>query len=322
MDDSDVPESGTVATAMCLWCGADRAVDVAICPTCRHAWVDATISEVRDGKLETVATPAPEPPPVTAWWRRRWMPFAIAGLAVLVYGIVFWVMWDGTQVEETASDTTLAPTTSLAAPATTAPPSTTPPSTTSSTTTTTTTTTTTAPPIPEIGPAIDPGDLTLGAFALGPLRLRTENDDAVGRLVATFGQPDERFPVGENWGLCPTDTGRALRWGHLSVILREDPEGEVLVGYRQVHNPAVADSVATATLRSISGLALGDTQDRLQLLYANVVTDTGDDGTTTFLVARSSDKRTLLWGTLSSGADPVVTSINSPRPCDGGPFAP
>jgi hypothetical protein len=113
-----------------------------------------------------------------------------------------------------------------------------------------------------------------------------------------------------------------LRWGHLSVILRDDTDGAALVGFRQSDNPAVTEVDATAALRSISGLALGDAEDRLQELYASVTTGSLDDGTPIFLVQRSSDKRTLLWGTLSNGADRVVTSINSPRPCDGGPFAP
>jgi len=328
MDDSVAPGTDAPHTATCLWCGADRPVEVDICPTCRHTWIDATIDEARDGKLEALAAPATEPDPAVVWWRRRWMPIAVAGLVALVYGVVFWVMWDGTQGDQSANETTAAPTTSLAAPASTAAPdSTAPPPTAPSTTTTTapttttTTTTTTLPPIPEVAPAIDTADLTLGAFALGPLRFRAVDNDAAGRLVATFGQPDERFSVGENWGLCPTDTGRALRWGHLSAIFRTEADGEALVGYRQTDIPAAADSAATADLTSISGLALGDTKDRLELLYANVANDTLDDGTPVFLVLRSSDQRTLLWGTLTSDPNPVVTSINSPRPCDGGPFA-
>jgi hypothetical protein len=328
MEVPEAPESETPRIARCLWCGAERPVDVDTCPTCHNAWIDATIDEARNGRLEAMAPSVAERAPAVAWWRRWWMPVAVAGLAALIYGVVFWFMWDGTQPDQTATGTTLAPTTTLAtptsteAPASTVTPAPTAAPTTTSTTTTTTTTTTTLPPIAGVPPAIDVADLTLGAFALGPLRFRAVDGDAAGRLVATFGQPDERFPVGENWGLCPTDTGRVLRWGHLRIILRDDPEGEALVGYRLTDEPAAADSTETLLLRSLSGLALGDGRDRLELLYANVVIDTLDDGTPVYLVLRSSDGRTLLWGTLSTDADPVVTSINSPRPCDGGPFAP
>ncbi len=319
METSDETHEDQPTTGTCLWCGADRPVDVDVCPMCEHAWIDATIDEARQGKLETVAAPTPAVKEKRPWWRRKWMPLAVAAVVALVYGVVFWVMWDDTQPDKVAATTTLATTA-----ATTAPPedNTTSTSlatttTTTTSTTTTTTTTTTLPPIPEVGPALDVDSLTLGAFALGPLRLGSETNEATGRLVATFGQPDEQFPVGENWGLCPTDTGRALRWGHLNVILTEGPDTETMVGYRL---EAREDDSPTAGLRSLSGLALGDPLTRVQALYANAVTDSLDDDTPIFIVLRSSDRRTLLWGTLSDDDDPVVASINSPRPCDGGPF--
>ena len=324
MEEDSTEPSRAEPAATCLWCGAERPVDVDVCPTCEHAWIDATIDEARGGRLEALERP-PEPPPRRRWWRRRWLPLALAALAALVYGIVFWVMWDGTQPAAVAAPTTVPGLTATLAPSTAPDPtiasSTT--TTTTSTTTTTTTTTTTLAPIPEVLPAFNSADLTLGAFALGSLRFGNPNDASAGRLVATFGQPNDRFPVGENWGLCPTDIGRALRWGRFSVILREEPGGEVLAGYRHVTGAGLdGESPAADELRTISGLGLGDTLQTLQGLYSTFATDTLDDGTPIYLVLRSSDRRTLLWGELSADDEPSVLSINSPRPCDGGPFAP
>jgi hypothetical protein len=164
----------------------------------------------------------------------------------------------------------------------------------------------------------------LGAFALGPIRFGSVDGDVPGRLAATFGQPDGRFPVGENWGMCPGEEARALEFGFLSVILRSEPDGEAVVGFRVRQRADAADFAdhPSANLQTISGLMLGDPLSRATTLYASVETAELDDGTTIYLVLRSSDQRTLLWGELSDEPDPLITSINSARPCDGGPFGP
>ena len=162
--------------------------------------------------------------------------------------------------------------------------------------------------------------MDLGAFALGPLRFGSSGDYAAGRLVATFGQPDFRLTADESWGLCATATGRVLQWGGLSAIFRQDGDSEIFVGYRYVGAPIEGGE----GLRTISGLEPGATLDAAQARYLSSVITTGtlEDGTAIFLLLRSSDHRTLLWGPLG-GADeaPTIEGIYSYRSCDRGPFA-
>lgn len=206
-------------------------------------------------------------------------------------------------------------------PATTVPASTTVPVTTAPphSTSTTTTTTTTLPPLPASEP-LSADSVNLGAFALGPLRFGSSGDYAAGRLVATFGQPDSRLTADESWGLCATATGRVLGWGGLSAIFRQDGDREFFVGYRYEGAPIDGSD----DLQTISGLEPGMTLEAAQARYLSSVITTGtlEDGTAIFLLLRSSDRRTLLWGPVG-GTDeaPTIEGIYSYRSCDRGPFA-
>ncbi len=248
---------------------------------------------------------------------RWWIPLGIALAVLVVYAIVFSVLLSRSGTEEIAAPVT---TSSRAVePSTT---STTVATTTTTTVATTTTTTATLPPLPASATTIAIEDLELGAFQIGPIEFGDRDVDAAGLLVASLGQPDTYFPVGENQGLCPTDEGRALVWGPLTAIFRTDDGVEVLAGYTfDGAAPAAADHPATS-MRTLSGIGLGDTKNALELAYAQsrVVFEplSGQDG---FIVLRSSDDRTLLWGTLDGAEPPAVTLLGSPRPCDGGPFA-
>jgi hypothetical protein len=138
--------------------------------------------------------------------------------------------------------------------------------------------------------------------------------------VATFGQPQARLEAGETWGLCPAATGRVLQWGGLSAIFRDDGDREVFVGYRYDGPPAVG----SAGLHTISGLEPGMTLAEAQAVYPSSVITTGtlEDAGQIFLLLRSSDRRTLLWGPLSTGDEPTtIEGVYSYRSCDRGPFA-
>ena len=201
------------------------------------------------------------------------------------------------------------PTETTVAPATTQPP------------TTTTTTTTTEPPIQALGDPIALEDLTLGAFSLGPLDFGDADISALGRLVATFGQPDDVTPIGEAEGLCPTESGRSARFGWLTVLVRDEAGTEVLVAYRLEEPVDAVPGHPTADLRTISGAAIGDTSAEWNAIYGTSIVRTGEvDGSPVLLLLRSSDERTLLWGPLSQDEPTVMLGIYSPRPCDGGPF--
>ena len=270
--------------------------------------------------------PPPSPPPPAApskpvsWW----IPVSIAVVVLVVYAVVFGVLLNrtGGDVAVTVVTTTAASSSTTAAAAepasTTVAPSTT--RITSTTTATTTTTTTTLPPIPATGEAVAIGDLGLGASQLGPLQFGDATDDAAGILATTFGQPDTYFSVGEEFGLCPTERGRAILWGPLTAIFRDENATEVLVGY-SVDNVAPGQGAHPASqLRTLSGIALGDTVDDIESAYSRV-TYQPVDGEDAFLVLSNADGRTLVWGLLSDDDPAEVLSISSPRPCDGGPFS-
>jgi len=256
----------------------------------------------------------PEPPPPVARDRRGWwVALAVAAAVLSLYLIVFVLLLNDGNGEPVAITSTTT-TSSTTTPATT--------TTTSATTTTTssTTTTTTIPPIDPVGDPIPLTDLELGAFALGPLDLATDSTDALGRLAATLGQPEATAEAGEADGLCPGTTGSTYRWSGLTTIFLDVDGGQALVGYRLAPAPdgAAADTDQLATL---SGLRLGQTVGDIRSIYANSrVTIIDHAGTPHFVLQRSSDDRTLLWGPVTSSDDAgIVEGISSPLWCDDGP---
>lgn len=318
---------------ICVFCGTPRPTSKPICPTCGRTWIDTRVGEDLPPLVPTAAPPAEpaadsEPPtvPITGpeaapgkGLRHPWGLAAavIAGVAV-VYAIVFgFIIEDGGGGQAAPATTT----TTTAAPTTTSPgtTTTTTTSTTAPTTTTTPPTTTTVPPIAAVGSPIAIQDLTLGAFALGPLRFG-ETDSSLGRLVASLGQPDALRAAGPDDGLCENEPGIAATWGGFTAILTGDESAGVLVGYRL--DDTAPDS-PTHAMRTISGLALGDTLARLASIYVeSPSTVTTIDENPYFLLLRSSDNATLLWGPVSgAGPDGVIEGIYSRRSCDRGPAA-
>ncbi len=320
--------------SLCVFCGTSRRDSVALCPNCGRPWIDqvpaeaavsaplvrrgeagiATIS--KDGKAtEVPPLPAPSPPPNrTPWFIAAAVVIGAIALYVLFFGV--WISGDG-EVDPTATvsvpPTTVTSTTPPQTTATTAAPTTT------TSTTTTSTTTTTLPLIPATGEAVPLDELTLGAFALGPFEFGDSGSGALGRLVQTFGQPDAIFEPDDDWGVCSNDEGRVVRFGWLNAILADD----VLVGYR-LAEPEDGSLHPTARLTTVSGARIGDSLDRLRDIYIDSNINTtefeGGDG---FILVRSDDARTLLWGPLTSTADSGrILGIYSPLPCGGGPFLP
>ena len=163
-------------------------------------------------------------------------------------------------------------------------------------------------------------DLELGATQLGPLQFGDATVDAAGRLVTALGQPDTYFEIGEEFGLCPTETGRAILWGPLTAIFRDENGTEVLVGYDLTDTDTNADSHPAGQLQTLSGIAIGDTVGDIDSAYSSVAYQT-NDGRAIFLILSTKDSRTLIWGLLTTDDPAAVLSISSPRPCDGGPFS-
>lgn len=322
-----------IREGLCVYCGTARPVSRPICPQCGRTWIDTKIGEdlppltpeiVAASKEERQAlvVAGAESERALAEARRPWglLAGALIGLAAIV-AILIAVNGgeDGDQPVAGSNPTTTQATTTDA-PSTTAD-NTTPAPTTSSTTstattTTTTTTTTTIPPIEPEGAAVPLEELTLGAFALGPFRFDT--GAYLGRLVATLGQPDAKTAAGIDLGLCPDEQGSAYTWGALTAIFRDEGEEEILVGYRL---DDTGTEHPTQQIASRSGLQLGHTIEKLDAIYLQSGLAIEEiDGAPTFLLLRSSDDATLLWGPVSgSRATDVVQGIYSPRSCGGGP---
>jgi hypothetical protein len=156
-------------------------------------------------------------------------------------------------------------------------------------------------------------DLAFGDFA----------DISIGRLVSSFGEPDQdtgwQVSTGE-WGVCTGEPERVIRFGPFAAIVTTDGTTEVFNGYRQDLSFGGIDSDASQ-LTTLSGLKAGDTVETLQTIYATedvtFVTDsTGDE----FFELRGADTGTLLlWGPVR-GTDPdsLVVGIFAPDVCDRG----
>jgi len=207
--------------------------------------------------------------------------------------------------QATATTQATAPPTSAPAPTTTAPPP------------TTTSPTTTIPALSLIGASGDPvvtSRLTLKAGGIGPIETGTPAQEALGRLVASLGAPEEVGVAGTEHGLCEGDDGRYVRWGQLTVIVLGTVADGTFVGYRYQEPPVPTSLINLATP---SGIRLGDDVATLNETYASfTITYETVAGATTFRLFE--DAELLLWGPVSSTDDNGrIEGIYSPAACDG-----
>ncbi len=249
---------------------------------------------------------APDPSQRFVWL----IPALIAGAAVIVVALFGFGVLDG----ETEPEAAAAPT--VAATATTAPSTTTTtqaPTTTAAPTSTTTTTTIPDPAdIPPVGNPISMSSLTLKAGGIGPVVFGDEALDAIGRLVASIGRPEETGIADETLGLCPGDDGRFVRWAGLTAIVSGALEDGAFVGYRYEEE---AVPIMHLDLATPSGLRLGDPVSLLNETYAAYQIDYVSDSGANFFQLSDADGL-LLWGPVSSIEDSGrVEGINSPDPC-------
>ncbi len=321
---------------LCVYCGTRRPVTKPICPKCKRTWIDTKIGEEIPALTPAIVAASVEerqtssevdmPPPPDEVRSRPWglLVGVLIGLAIvwLLLTGIFGDNGDDSQATATSTtQTTGASTTVTTEPSTTTEPptTTTTAATTTTTSATTTTTTTTLPPIEAEGVAIPIDDLTLGAFALGPFAFDA-GVPYLGRLVATLGQPDASSAAGEEVGLCADEDGVTYTWDGFTAIFRVENDTEILVGYRLVQTGSDHPS---QSIRSRSGLRVGDTVEKLDAIYLQSGLAFEEiEGSTHFLLLRSSDEVTLLWGPVTSNeASGIVEGIYSPRSCDGGPIA-
>ena len=237
------------------------------------------------------------------------IPALIAAAAVIVVALFAFGFLDDNTEPASAPEavaapvpTTAAPTTTTQAPTTTAAPS-------------TTTTSTTIPGLASIEPvgnAIPMSSLTLKAGGIGPLVIGDAAPDAIGRLVASLGRPEEVGVAGPELGLCAGDEGRYVRWAGLTVVVTGTLADGVFAGYR-FEEPAVP--TMHLDLATPSGIRVGDPLSALNEVYAAYQIDyVSDGGTELFRLA--DEEGLLLWGPVSSIEDSGrVEGIHSPNAC-------
>lgn len=225
-------------------------------------------------------------------------------LLVGVLAFWMWLAFGGSGSTETTT-TSMAPettTTTVAETTTTAP----------ATTTTVLVTTTTVPypppsAWPPVGDPIDQEDLTLEAAGVGDVEFGTALSEVAGIFTSSLGEAEAS---GDD-DACDANTGYWLQWGPLRAIFDGYGDGSTFIAYRYEDNGGTAD----VELTTLSGLALGDTVEQLQDIYAAyTVTFEVIDGADHFRL--SDGNELLLWGPVSStDADGVVQGIYSPTLC-------
>lgn len=188
--------------------------------------------------------------------------------------------------------------------------------------TTSTTAAVVADPYTAVGQPMSLDDLKLQTGGLGSIALGSNAADAVGRLVATFGQPtSDTGPIvstGE-YGACQGGMVRIVKFGALAAVVIIDQDGtETFAGYRLDLTYDGAATSQAVELETLSGMKVGANVGQLRQIYSGfdveVVTDP-DYGRVFEL--RGGSGNLLLWGpvsdTGSEGTD-LVMGIYSADP--------
>ncbi|MEN8234831.1 MAG: hypothetical protein ABFR89_07895 [Actinomycetota bacterium] len=263
---------------------------------------------------DTAPLPTKEDPPDDPNRTFVWLIPALVGTAALVVLALFGfgILDDSSApVAQGTTVPTAPPTTAAAAPITVAPA----PTTVAPAPTTTSTTTTTIPDASSLAAVGDPvavPSLKLRAGGIGPIDFGTPADEAIGRLVASLGQPDETGAAGEELGLCADEEGRFARWAGFTAVVSGLFDGGTFAGYR-------FDEQAVPTfhldLATPSGVRLGDTVSFLNKTYASYQIDYVTAGGTDVFHLSDADGL-LLWGPVSSTEDSGrIEGIYSPDSC-------
>jgi hypothetical protein len=176
----------------------------------------------------------------------------------------------------------------------------------------------TALPYLAVGTPIAITDLTLQVDGVGDVKFGQPAADAVGRLVASLGEPDSdtgiQLSVAE-WGVCQGENERIVTWGPFAAVVIVDPDGtETFAGYRLDFAFGGFSSDA-ANLATLSGVQAGASFRQLEQTYDGFdvrKVDTADLGPTWELYS-SNTGALLLWGPLTE--DETVRGIYAPDAC-------
>jgi len=340
----------------CLFCGTERARDVAECPSCGRAWPDEPYAEApsQDGPAETPAPRRPRPSDVELtsatlrqpWrspddeegaelidlrklaildrdktvWPRMGRYAALILVAVGLVGLASYAL-SGGGARGLMTDPTvgaLTVTHPITTTQVTEPPTTAAVATTAppAPTSSTTTTTSTVPYVEPIGDALTIDDLRLTVYGIGGLRIGDPGEEVAGVLAATFGPPDFAEPVEPGASHPGACPGSASRVLRWGILEITISDG-AFTGYRLDARLGDPDS-ATAELRTASGLRVGATVSTLETIYRSyhIVYEQTPDFGPTFALQRANGER-LIWGPLTStDLDGVVLGVYSPTACD------
>jgi hypothetical protein len=179
--------------------------------------------------------------------------------------------------------------------------------------------------LPEFTPsgnAVAIAELTLAVDAIGPIKLGTSAPRSVGRLITSLGPPDEDSGAVEStgdYGTCPGDTERIVRWGPFVAIVVVDSDGtQILGGYRLDSDYGGLGSPA-ANLKTLSGLSLGRSVERLESIYEgfDITYEPHPELDEVFELRSANTGNLLLWGPLGSSSESggYIRGIYSPDAC-------
>lgn len=191
----------------------------------------------------------------------------------------------------------------------------------------TTTTIAGADPYDPVPPPIAVSDLKLVATGLRvkdaeipDIVFGTDADTAIGRLVASFGDPTKdtgwQQSTGQ-YGTCEGEIERVVFFGPYAAIVTKPNGQEIYNGYRQDLVGGELDHEA-AKLETLSGLKLADTVADLKRIYSGEVVEFATDPKLgdIYQVIGASSGNLLLWGPISGTADDdTVIGIYAPDAC-------
>lgn len=148
----------------------------------------------------------------------------------------------------------------------------------------------------------------------------TDAETAIGRLVASFGDPTEdngwQLSTGK-YGVCAGDPERVVIFGTFAAVVTKPGGTEIFNGYRQDLDNGDFTHEA-AGIETLSGLALSDTVAELRDIYGESqdLTFENDPRLGEIFRVTSSSGTLLLWGPVEGSDDQDrVLGIYGPDEC-------
>ncbi len=178
---------------------------------------------------------------------------------------------------------------------------------------------TTGLPYLAVGTPIPIADLTLQVDGVGEIKFGQPAADAVGRLIASLGEPDDdtgvQLSVAE-WGVCQGENERVVTWGPFAAIVVVDPDGTETFGGYRLDFAFGGFSSDAANLATLSGLQAGASYRQLEQTYDGFDVQKADNEQIgpVWELYSSNTGALLLWGPLTE--DETVRGIYAPDACN------